>query len=272
MMAIFVLLTRPEWCILKGTNVNYTCNKSLDPNDPKEYVITQKLFLNEKTKMGVCMASMTILLGVMLLRLKITQGNSQKRALFYCNLLVTVLYAIFYWLKVFDIYTVPMTDLLVVTSIVLVLENVQKAFLRAIKVFMLTKEIIFFLLVFALILGIILRILMSREEDMYDDNISPFYTYNYTTFGKALYSTFIISLGGGDVAGPMMLFYNVHWYKFAFWMLIFIFVKFLLPNFLIGAMTAEYMNLYQIEIVYVTQYPKITKDLKQLIHQDRYSN
>lgn len=123
-----------------------------------------------------------------------------------------------------------------------------------------------------MILGIILRTLFSRDYELYDDNTSPFFGFNFTTFGKTLFSTSLIAINGGGTGEIMMGFYNVDWLKFTFWFGLFIIVKFLLGNFLIGAMIGEYMNLYNIEIEYVKKYPKFTKALKTLIHQERYNN
>lgn len=61
----------------------------------------------------------------------------------------------------------------------------------------------------------------------------------------------LTTITGGGVVDSMMAFYNTDWYKFGFWFFLFIIVKFLLPNFLVGAMTAQYMNLYDEEIEYV---------------------
>lgn len=129
--------------------------------------------------MGISMISMIAILGTMLLNQKITVGSKYQRGIFYSTLLLTISYAIIYWLKIFDLYIVPLSDLLIIGVIILSMEKVQKAFMRSIRIFSLTKDIILFLGIFSLILGIIIRILFCRDEGLYDEPTSPFFNYNY---------------------------------------------------------------------------------------------
>ena len=88
------------------------CTRSLDPNDPVEYSRTEIPILNNNTKMSLCLISMLLVLGVMLLKLKITWSSPFNRKVFYFCLLVSLLYGIVYFLSIFDFYEVPCSDLL----------------------------------------------------------------------------------------------------------------------------------------------------------------
>ena len=146
----------------------------------------------------------------------------------------------------------PLSDLILITVIILTLESVQKAIIRTLKVFYLIKEIMLFLLVFSFVLGLLIRTIFCREEEFFDSDTDPFYVYNFTTIGKTLWSSFKISLDGGGTGDSMMKFYENDWLKFTFWFFIFLIVKFFMPNVLVGAMTNEYMGLYQNDIDYLT--------------------
>lgn len=68
--------------------------------------------------------SMMAIMGTSLFKLKITYGSAYKRTVFYSSLVCFSFYAIVYWLKAFNIYEVPLTDLLVVIFLVLSMEKV----------------------------------------------------------------------------------------------------------------------------------------------------
>lgn len=108
----FIIFARPSWCVEKGSKINYMCTKSLDPENPVTYSMTDIPLLNNTTKMSICMISMLLVLGIMLLKLKVTKSSPFNRKVFYFCFLDTVLYGLVYFLSLFDIYEVPCSDLL----------------------------------------------------------------------------------------------------------------------------------------------------------------
>lgn len=108
----FIIFARPSWCVEKGSKINYMCTKSLDPENPVTYSMTDIPLLNNTTKMSICMISMVLVLGVMLIKIKVTKSSPFNRKVFYFCLIITILYAATYFMSMFDFYDVPCSDLL----------------------------------------------------------------------------------------------------------------------------------------------------------------
>lgn len=108
-------------------------------------------------------------------------------------------------------------------------------------------------------------VIFSREEEFYAGD-GPFLAWNFQTLAKTLYTAVQLNLDLGKAYDPMMRFFREQWAKFFFWFLILLAYKFLLPGFLIGALTKHYMLSYDSYVEYILRFPKLTKIIKSEIY------
>lgn len=125
--------------------------------------------------MGICLLAMVVFLGTRIFRIKITVSSNRERAVFYLALANTLVYAFVYFLKILGFYSVPLTDLFVIVFWITAIQTVQRAFEKTYKIFILSFDIILFLLFFSFALGTVNHVLFSKEEDFYDDDTTPFF-------------------------------------------------------------------------------------------------
>lgn len=135
-----------------------------------------------------------------------------------------------------------------------------------------SKEIIYFFFMFALMLGVITRMVFYHEEDYFDDNTTPFYTYNYQSFGASVYSGLLTSLLGTGAYEGIMRYYESSIVKCLFWLLIFLLIKFLLSNFLVGAFFNYYYALYDEEVDYMEKHPNLKNLIKQELYTEQFKD
>lgn len=102
------------------------------------------------------------------------------------------------------------------------------------------KSIIYFFLMFGLMMGVICRVLFYNEDDYYDDDTSPFYGFNYTSFGKSLWTGILTGLGGNGTYDGIIRYYETSLLKMIFWICIFLLFALLISNFLVGSLYAYY--------------------------------
>ena len=110
-----------------------------------------------------------------------------------------------------------------------------------------SKEILYFFFMFALMLGVMTRMLFHTEEDYFDDNETPFYTFNYGSIGSSIYSGMLTGMLGTGTYEGIMRYYESNIFKCFFWLIIFLLIKFLLSNFLVGALFTYYYAMYDEE-------------------------
>lgn len=126
------------------------------------------------------------------------------------------------------------------------------------------------MLFLSLFFGICIHVVFSREEEFFAGD-GPFLAWNYTDLSKALYTGFLLNLNGGGY-DEMMRFFKQDIVKFLVWFIIVLAFKFLLPGFLIGALTGNYQASYQQYVDFILKFPKLTKIIKTEIHQGKYTN
>ena len=104
---------------------------------------------------------------------------------------------------------------------------------------------------FAAMLAVFTRTVFHQETDYYDDNVSPFYTFNYLSFSSSFYSGFLTGLMGTATYEGIMRYYESDWVKCFFWVFIFLLIKLLISNFLVGALYVKYLSLFEEEVQYI---------------------
>lgn len=129
-----------------------------------------------------------------------------------------------------------------------------------------------FLIFYGVVLGSICRVLFSRHEEFYDDNDTPYFAWNFTSISNSFYSGVIATFDGGWFFDSMMYFYKENWFGFLFWFFVIVINKFLIPNFLVGVLAANFGNSYNANIDYILKFPKLTKIIKIEIFKGNYSN
>ena len=119
--------------------------------------------------------------------------------------------------------------------------KIQKIFLRAFKIIEMAKSIIFFFLMFGLMMGVVCRVLFYDEDDYFDDNTSPFYGFNYTSFWKSLWTGILTGLGGNGTYDGIIRYYETSIPKMIFWICIFLLFALLISSFLVGSLCSYYV-------------------------------
>ena len=61
---------------------------------------------------------------------------------------------------------------------------------------------------FAAMIAVFTRTVFHRETDYYDDNVSPFYTFNYLSFSASFYSGFLTGLMGTATYEGILRYYD----------------------------------------------------------------
>lgn len=268
---IFLILSRPEWCVVLGDQVNFMCTKSLNPDDPVEYYFWSPVVLDFKFKMTMCFLSQVIVLVSQLIKIKITQSSSYDRNIFIVGFFISLFYAVGIWLKAFDIYNIPLMDLIAFTFFACFIESIQKPILRVYNLLPKSYGVIMFLIYFGFIVGTVSRVFFGKEPDLYDSDDS-FMFYNFTSYFKSLYSGLMIGLIGGGGIDLMLYYYGNNWFKFIYWFVIYLFFRFLLPNLFIIAFMKNYKETFKGSLEYILKFPKLTKILKYEIYNGTYTN
>lgn len=69
-----------------------------------------------------------------------------------------------------------------------------------------------------------------------------------------------------------MKFYSGSYGFLIFWIILFLAIKLLVCNFLVGALYVYYCSLYESEVEYINQFPELAKLIKKDISQDKLTN
>lgn len=272
LMMVFVFFGRPEWCSKMGSKINYACTRSLDPDHQVTYMRASLPILSDTTKLVICMICMSIITLINLFKVKITLGSNYHRKSFMFCLILTFLYYINFLLFAFNSGSIPCADLIPIFFLIFNVDFVQKTVMKTLKIVWLTKETFYFYAVFALMMAVFTRVFFDREEEYYDDNSSPYYTFNYTTLGKSIYSGFltaILSAGVGDGIGR---FFEENKFICLLWVFLALFLRFLLDNFLIGGMCGFYDSITAEEVDFIEKHPDFKKIMKEEIARERLTN
>merc|ERR1711976_865111 len=105
-------------------------------------------------------------------------------------------------------------------------------------------------------MAVFTRVYFSREEEYYDDNVSPYYTFNYTTLSKSIYSGFLTAFEEAGTGDGFERFYENDKLTCLFWVCVTLFIRFLLCNFLIGNLGAYYGALTEQEKEFINTHPE----------------
>ena len=81
-------------------------------------------------------------------------------------------------------------------------------------------------------IAVLTRTVFHQETDYYDDNVSPFYTYNYLSFSASFYSGFMTGLMGTGTYEGILRYFEDDRLKCFFWVFLFLVIKLLISNFL----------------------------------------
>lgn len=272
LMMVFIFFGRPEWCSNMGPDINYACNRSLDPNNEVTYMRANLPILSSFIKLVICMICMTIITLINLFKVKITLGSNYHRNSFLFCLTLTFLYFINYLLHVFNSGQIPCADLMPIFFVIFNVDFVQKTVMKTIKIVWLTKETFYFYAVFALMMAVFTRVFFNREEEYYDDDSTPFYTFNYNTLGKSIYSGFLTAILSAGVGDGIERFFEEDKFICLFWVVLALFLKFLLDNFLIGGLCGFYDSITGEEVDFIETHPKFKKIMKEEIARERLDN
>ena len=89
-------------------------------------------------------------------------------------------------------------------------------------------------------MGVACRVLFYDEDDYFDDNVSPFFGFNYTSFGKSLWTGILTGLGGNGTYDGIIRYYETSIPKMIFWICIFLLFALLISSFLVGSLAGFY--------------------------------
>lgn len=126
----------------------------------------------------------------------------------------------------------------------------------------LTKEILYFLAIYGFMLAVLTRTIFHREDDYFDNNENPFYTFNYLSFSASLYSGINTAVYSTAIGEGIDRYFNLQWVYVIFWFTILFLNRFVIDNFLLGAFYNNYLLLFNEEMEFMEKYPKIKEIIK----------
>lgn len=98
---LFLILGRPDWCVQKGTMINFDCTRSLDPNNEVTYETSGLPVLSDKTKMIISLLAMIFCNVASIIKIKITVSSDLYRNSFIFSFMLNLFYIAIYLIDAF---------------------------------------------------------------------------------------------------------------------------------------------------------------------------
>lgn len=270
LIAVFTVMARPIWCANLGSNVNWECTRGMDPEDPVEYPSFGLPVLSASTKRVVLMMSMTIIMAMEILKIVICRGDLEQRVSFFMCLICMICYSIGFMLVEFEITKITFLDIFSLLFVVLGINSLKKIMIKFMKVMVDAKDVIFFFILFVIATAMISRILFFRFEDYYDAEGSQL-GFNFKTFKYTLYSLTVENLMAENFVDLVMGMRDGHMFLMFYWFGIAFFNKFMLANFLCGALYGAYFEYFNRDIEYFARdkFKAVRCQIKEKIYHDK---
>lgn len=121
--------------------------------------------------------------------------------------------------------------------------TLQRPIIRFMKLLPSSINVIIFIVFMTVFFGTMTMIIFNKQEEFYDTD-DAYMSYNYTSYHESLYSFWQIGLNNFIIYDQMMFFFDDNWCKFGYFFFVYFIYKFILPNFLVGALTAKFKLTY----------------------------
>lgn len=99
LITVFVLLGRPIWCSNLGSQINWECTQSQNPENPISYRKSNLPVLSASTKRVVLIICMIGIFLLDLVKIIITRGDKVKRVSFYFCMFILACYSMGFYLS-----------------------------------------------------------------------------------------------------------------------------------------------------------------------------
>lgn len=269
LIAVFTVMARPIWCANLGSQINWECTRGMNPDDPIDYPSFGLPVISASTKRVVLMMSMSIIMAMEVLKIVICKGDFEQRASFMMCLLCMICYSVGFFLIEFEVIKLSFLDLFSLLFVVLGINSLKTIMIKFMKVLVDAKDIIFFFLLFILTTAMISRVLFFRFEDYYDAEGSQL-GFNFKSFKTSLYSLTVENFMGENFVDLVMGMRSDHMILMFYWMAIAFFNKFMLGNFLCGALYGAYFAYFDRDRDYFarTKFKNVRCAIKKEISND----
>ncbi len=265
LMTVFIFLARPDWCVKLGTNVNFECTKSLDPLYPVEYMRSGLPNLSASTKVAVCIVCMTIINIFNLIKIKFTVSSPTKKFSFYITLTFNIFYMFVFYMESFNFGRIPFSSVLPVLFVIFSISSIFRILERFLKILYLSKEIIYFFLLFIFLCAVISRIIFCNIPDYIDVEDDKMFNMNFTNFQNSLYTSLVSNLGLGNFGDGVIMLYHEYKIYVIYWFVIGFLIKFMTINFLCGMLAYYHDELFAKSADYIEEYQGLKIMLKENI-------
>lgn len=265
LMAVFILFGRPEWCANMGTYINYSCTKSLDPNNPVEYFIVKVPLLSFKTKTFICLCSMTVITMINLMKIGVTVSSSVHKKSLYLCLVLLMSYYILFFIDVFNVAKPMFMDVFPVLFTIFNLPSLQKIVNKTLNIIVLSKEILIFYSLILLMVAISARALFRGVPDFHDSDGEVYFYYNFESLANSVYTSVVTFFFMDSIylmATDLFDHYKIY---LVYWIVVGLMVKFFIVNLVVGTLSYYYNTLFKTEVDYMKQYPDLCHKLKEEI-------
>lgn len=263
LIAIFIFLSRPEWCSALGSQVDYSCSKSLDPSYPVTYIRSGLPMLGLDIKMIMCLLGMIINTVIELANISMRNSCVERRNSFVVMFTMTVCYFGIFVVYKIEEYSVPCSDLIPIIFTLMSFEQLKRIFFKSIRIILLSRDVILFFILFIFAASIVSRVFFFNTPDYFDAEEPNIFTMNFKSFGNSFWSVInSIFLINNEMLLITALFTN---WKFMvlFWMLVGLTRKLVLFNFLTAQLYNFYNAMFDKEVEFIKKNPALASAIKQ---------